>query len=234
MHWAWCSIHRDVCSGVTPWFTPASQDSHDSATGNTQHPLMWWPQTHEHPCWGASPILDTGICPRPRRNWEPLLLLFSGHPSTNCNIQPEEPDLHHQGQEERTEGEEGGWGDVICNGQSYAIWPNVLNYKSTGSLLESLLLPFTGDYFALLLQKVNITLPTPQTHCLPWLSLIIRNHWYKYIFHDVWRLPNESKSTFSGMLPTPVKESSACISPVTSLARIQRCNANTTLTKLQN
>lgn len=233
-HWAWCSVHRDGCSGVTPWLTSARQASHDSATGNTWHPLMCGPRTHEHSCGGASSTLDTGICPRTRRNCEPPLLLFSGHPSTNCNIQPEGPDQHHQVQEERTEGEERGRGDAISNGQSYAIWPNVINYKSTNSALVSLLVPFTRDYFALLLQKVNVVLPAPQTHCLPWLSLIINRHWYKYIFRNVWHLSNESKSTFSGMLPTSVQESSACISPVTSLARIQRCNANTTLTKLQN
>lgn len=47
------------------------------------------------------------LCPPPRRSWEPLMLLSSGHPLANCNIQPEAPDLRYQVQEERTEGEEG-------------------------------------------------------------------------------------------------------------------------------
>jgi len=32
---------------------------------------------------------------------------------------------------------------------------------------------FTGDDFAVLLQKVKIVLPTPRTLCLAWLSLMI-------------------------------------------------------------
>ena len=54
--------------------------------------------------------------------------------------------------------------------------PNILNYKSTSSLLVRSVVPFKGDDFALLLQKVNIVLPTPRTLCLSWLSLMIKHH----------------------------------------------------------
>lgn len=109
VHWAGFSSHTSVCSEVTPWSLSAAQASHDSATGreHSASPTALTPNTrveqHHYLSWAS---ISTP-CPPPRRNWEPLMLLSSGHPLANCNIQPEAPDLHHQVQEERTEGEEG-------------------------------------------------------------------------------------------------------------------------------
>jgi len=60
-----------------------------SASPEGTDPKYISPHVREHP-------LSRTLCPPPRRNQEPLMLLFAGHPPTNCNIQPEGPDLRYQ------------------------------------------------------------------------------------------------------------------------------------------
>lgn len=153
-----------------------STASHDSATcrEHSVPPTALTPNTHveqHHLSWASISTL----CPPPRRNWEPLMLLSSGHPLANCSIH-----LKHQtpttkcrrtGQRERRglrrcDFPQGMQCSLKCLMLTII---KVLVLGSGDNLFPSLevILPFCYK---------NTVLPTPRIRCLSWLSPVIRHH----------------------------------------------------------